>query len=218
MNAPPNNLICEGFNLSNTNAYTEAVKIFKDSDPFTMVKNAGARYNREEQIIKVKYFDIEAEVFYPTGEIKYSASWNLVKNDKVLILQYLVSACGVPPRGTWISFLQLPDGPHHHVPFIQEAITPLAEEFGNRIDEFKQRVKILGATEINIGDYGVTIPVFPYLPLAVCLWRGDEEFAASSNILFDVTASLHLSTAALWVSGVEVSRKIRGVVGQQYSD
>jgi len=203
--------------MCSLNAYSEALKTFKTSDPFEMAKNAGGEYYEKGQTIKIKYLGAKAAVDFLSGEIVWEAPAGLMKNDKVLILQYLTSACGVTPRGTWVSFIQLPDGPHHHAPFVLEAMTPLAREFGDRVDEFKRRAAVFGAEEIQMGDYGVVIPVFPHLPLAVCLWKGDAEFAANSNILFDVTAPLHLTTAALWVLGVEVSRRLRGIQGQQYS-
>lgn len=52
--------------------------------------------------------------------------------------------------------------------------------------------------------------------MAFVLWSGDDEFAPQANILFDAAAPLYLTTAALWVLGVEVSRKLRGTEGQQY--
>ena len=200
--------------MPNISAYTEAIRIFKKKNPPEMAANAGGSYD-ESGVIRLKYLNAEIEVNYPSGEIR--SDLGLVKNDKVLILQYLTSSCGAAPRNSWISFIQLPDGPHHHGPFVMEAINPLAVKFGENPDEFIKQVHRFGAVETELGDYGVIIPVFNNVPLALCLWQGDEEFPAGANILFDVTAPLHLTTAALWVMGVEISGKIRGIVGQQYS-
>ncbi|ADG82495.1 DUF3786 domain-containing protein [Thermincola potens] len=203
--------------MCNINAYAEAIKVFKEKDPAEMAGNAGAVYDKENKKIFLKYLHANIEVDFPSGEIISDAKWELVKNDKVLILQYLTGTTGAMPRNTWIAFIQLPGGPHHHQPFVLEAINPLAEEFGNKIEEFRKIAPLFGATEIKMGDYGVSIPVFAKLPMAVCLRQGDDEFPPSANILFDAGAPLHLTTAALWVLGVELSRKLRGVNGQQYS-
>ena len=115
--------------------------------------------------------------------------------------------------------MQLPDGPHHHAPFVAEAIKPLADTFGrgsHNLDMFRAMTAKFSAQSIDMADCGAVIPVFPKLPLAVCIWTGDDEFEANANILFDSTAPLHLTTAALWVMGAEVSRKLRHTNGQQY--
>ncbi len=203
--------------MCDVNAYSEAIKEFRDRDPLEMTRKAGAEYDHEGRKILLKYLNEPVEVDFPIGEIRGGETLNLVKNDKVLILQYLTFSCGLHPKGTWVSFIQLPDGPHHHAPFVMEAITPLARDFGDRTELFKLAAAGFGGKEASLGDCGTIIPVFANLPLAVCLWEGDEEFAPNANILFDVTAPLHLTTAALWVLGVEVSRKLRGIVGQQYS-
>ena len=202
--------------MCNINAYSEAIKLFKEKNPGEMAKNAGAAFNKEKDLISLTYMGCPVEVQYPTGEI-WSASLPLVKNDKVLILQYLTGSCGAHPKGDWISFIQLPGGPHHHAPFVLEAINPLAETFGERIEEFSELVRSFGADEIEMGDYGVKISVFPLIPMAVCLRRGDEEFQPGANVLFDSNANLHLTTAALWVLGIELSRKLCGIGGQQFS-
>lgn len=181
-----------------------------------MGKKSGAVFDPINGRFILDYFGTAIEVHYPSGQINSSDPVKMSHNDMVLVLQYLSGSCGVPPRGSWISFLQLPDGPHHHTPFLQEAVNPLADCFGNNIQDIKPYAAKIGAKEIRMGDFGLIIPAFPLIPLAMCLWEGDEEFGPGANLLFDVTAPLHLSTAALWVLGVEASRKLRGITGQQY--
>jgi hypothetical protein len=38
---------------------------------------------------------------------------------------------------------------------------------------------------LGMGDVGVKIQAFPFIPLALILWRGDAEFPAEGNLLFD---------------------------------
>lgn len=198
------------------NAYSEAVKIFSEKDPVEMSKKSGASYQPDSGMFSLKYFGKPVRVKYPDGEIISDSEMELLKNDKVLIIQYLVSACGVRPRGSWIPFLQLPDGPHHHVPFINEALNPLAGDYGENLNELRQHLLAFEAEIIKMGDMGAIVHAFPHLPLAVCIWQGDDEFPAQANILFDNTAPLNLTTAALWVLGIELSRKLRRTEGQQY--
>jgi len=205
--------------MQDINVYTEAVRLFAAADPGEMAAKAGAVYEEPAKVINLKYLGYDVTVKHPSGKMQWALQETTAINDRVLILQYLQQSCGVPPRGNWISFMQLPDGPHHHAPFVAEAVKPLADIFGlgrHNLDMFKARTTKFSANLIDMGDCGVLIPVFPKLPLAVCIWTGDDEFEANANILFDSTAPLHLTTAALWVMGVEVSRKLRNTDGQQY--
>jgi hypothetical protein len=129
-------------------------------------------------------------------------------NDRTIILQYLCGASGLPPRGRWLSFLELPDGDHHYAPFQTDASNPLARTYGARFAEFRHAALTLGGREIELGDLSYSIPALPKLPLAVVLWEGDEEFPARSNILFDAVAPTHLTTAALWILGIELAHKM----------
>lgn len=200
------------------NAYHEAVKIFVDLSPEDVVARSGASYDEVLGVYLIKYFgesytvDKKGVVSRELGPLEVSF------NDKTLILQYLNSASGLPPRGRWLSFLELPDGAHHYVPLQTDATTPLAEIFGLSVGDFKIAALSLGGTPISMGHYAYSIPALPKLPLAVMLWEGDEEFAASCNILFDAVAPTHLTTAQLWVLGVELARKMIGHFNKEEGD
>lgn len=202
--------------MSTISAFSEAIKNFQQGDPDEMAKRAGASYYPDKETIIVKYFNQEVSVDWPTGKLS-CAAMPLDTNDKVLILQYLISACTIKQREQWISFIQLPDGPNHHQPFILEATQPIAAQFGENTDGFRAVCKEFGGVDSELGEAGFIIYALPRIPLAVCLWTEDDEFPANANILFDSTASLHLTTAALWVLGIELSRKLRGTKGQQFS-
>ncbi len=212
--------------MCNVNAYSEAKALFGKYDPKVMAANSGAVYQEDKNCFSLVYMGAMVEITYPEGEIRLledgaktakKPSWELVKNDKVIILQYLMAASGAAPKGNWISFIQLPGGPHHHALFVSEAIEPLAKSYGDRAEDFRELLAEFSGTPIQMGDHGASVPVFPKLPMAVCVRAGDDEFPATANVLFDAVASLHLTTAALWVLGIELSRKLLGTIGQQFS-
>lgn len=128
----------------------------------------------------------------------------LTRNEQTLIRQYITQSTGAALRHQWISFLQLPDGPHHHVPFQLEAMEPLAKYYAPQPELLLTTGQRFGGQIIQMADYAISIPVFPKLWLALSLWLEDDEFPAAANVLFDANAPLHLTTACLWVLGVEV--------------
>jgi len=101
----------------------------------------------------------------------------------------------------------------HDAPFKVEAVQPLAEIFGGQPGKLLEVAQNLGATELKIGDVGVVIPVFPHITVAILLWVGDEEFSARANMVFDAVAPNYLSTAALYVLGANVTRRLSEIVG-----
>ena len=193
------------------NAYQEAVKKFTGLDPEDMAARSGAIYNRHSGLFEINYFG--SPYMVNTGGKVWRAERpeeDVPFNDRTLIVQYLSEAAGLPPRGRWLSFLELPDGAHHYAPLQTDAMLPLAEVFGKRPESFSEAALFYGGRPLDMGDYSFFMPVFPRLPLALILWEEDEEFSAKSNILFDSVSPAHLTTAALWVLGVELARKMIG--------
>lgn len=191
------------------NAYQEAVKRFAGIDPADAASRSGASYDSSNNRFEILYFGKLYMVDRKGTVWKADCpEENVPFNDRTLIVQYLYEASGLPPRGSWQSFLELPDGAHHYAPLKTDAIGPLADIFGNSPGEFSKAARKLGGSPINMGDYAFNIPAFPKLPLAVVLWEGDDEFPARSNILFDSVSPAQLTTAALWVLGVELANKM----------
>ena len=50
---------------------------------------------------------------------------------------------------------------------------------------FEQICKELNGEKISWGDIGYEIPVFPFFPVRLRFYHGDEEFSAQLSILFD---------------------------------
>lgn len=189
-------------------AHTEAVKDFLSTDPEEMVLRSGADFSKNRDSILISYYAHMHLVSLKDGQILTHANKEVSYNDATLILQYLVQCSGLPARGKWISFLELPDGIHHHVPFIKEAYQPISDMFGYNQDLFAKQAKKLGGKPVNIAHSAFAIPAFPKLSLAIALWAGDEEFPPKATILFDSIAPYQLTTAALWVLGCELVKKM----------
>lgn len=187
----------------------EAKKEFASRSPAQMAELSGASYDHEKKVFRLKYLNEIYTISYPEGEFLEGEQFaHLTAEEKALVLQYLSQATGQPLTGKWISFSELPNGMLHDTPFKVEAIRPLAEMFGGQPGKLLDAARSLGATELKIGDVGVEIPVFPHIAVAIILWLGDEEFPATANMVFDRVAPSYLSTAALYVLGANVTRRL----------
>ena len=120
---------------------------------------------------------------------------------KILVLHYLINADGVPLADAWIAFRELPDGRVYDAAFRRRANLRLAQAFGSDLDGFVAAAKALGGVRLAYGDASFLFPMFPRLRLAAVLYLADEEFPASTNVLFDAAASHYLPTEDLAVLG-----------------
>ncbi|GAW92076.1 DUF3786 domain-containing protein [Calderihabitans maritimus] len=189
-------------------AYRQAVKEFSEKDPHLMARWSKARFDREKSVFCMRYCATDYFIHYPTGKFDTEEKIAIPLTDQIIMLQYLTQASGMPIRNRWLSFMELPGGPHHYAPFRQEAINPISQTFGDRLELFRQVALSLDGKATDMGDAGYILPVLPGLPLAYILWQGDEEFPPNANILFDYSASTYLPTATLYVLGINTTLKM----------
>jgi len=126
----------------------------------------------------------------------------------LMVLFYLVEAKEVKPVHSWVSEKDLRGGstffrgPHRlHA---EELLTL----YGKDPEGFLRAGRRLGGSEILFGDKGFALEVFPKVPLAYVLWKGDEEFPARLNILFDPSIESHLSLDIIWCMVHETSSRL----------
>jgi len=61
--------------------------------------------------------------------------------------------------------------------------------------------RALGGEKLKKGEYGISIPALPRVPLTILFWAGDDEVEPSANVLFDASANKHMETEGLvWLS------------------
>jgi hypothetical protein len=126
----------------------------------------------------------------------------------LIVLVYLTEAKETKPTHTWISEKDLRGGstffrgPHRlHVDELQEL-------YGKNLDTFLKAGRRLGGSEILYGDRGFSLEVFPKIPLAYILWKGDEEFPPRIGVLFDSTIESHFPLDVIWCMVAETSRRL----------
>lgn len=163
--------------------------------------------SNEVEQCKVDYRSSGCARPIPQVKIDYSGNTILV-SDKTLMLQYLTRASGLPPREQWINFIQLPEGAHHHGPFIVDAVNPMVEFYHDKKELFLEKVQEMGGRSAQLGDLGAVIPVLPKIEMAVMIWEGDEEFLPKGSILFDSNISTYLDTAGVYVLGINMARRL----------
>lgn len=115
------------------------------------------------------------------------------------ILHYLIGAQNVAPAGRLIRPADLKtsgglyEAGSHVLP-----LDALAARYGDDADVFlRQGFRFNGARR-TYGDAALELLPFPRLPVTLILWRGDDEFPARADLLFDATGDRHVPPDVLW--------------------
>ena len=156
----------------------------------------GASYERRrdgEAKVGFRYLGRELRVSFPQGTIvSQNGQAPIPLREEILIFHHLERASGVPLTGRWASFSEIPGGAFYHPVFLMRCKSPLMKFFGEEPETLRSVAEEIQGEPLNLGDVGVRIQVFPFVPLALVLWRGDAEFPAEGSILFDASVSEYL--------------------------
>ncbi|MBN1526364.1 MAG: DUF3786 domain-containing protein [Candidatus Omnitrophica bacterium] len=114
----------------------------------------------------------------------------------ILLLHYLIgiSKKKCAPSGEWVSFKEMESGRFYYSAFYEGAIKPIVKKYGEDPGKLSEAMKKFGGRDIETGDAGIEISVFPDVPVRIVIWKGDEEFEAEATMLFDKSISSIFST------------------------
>ena len=150
------------------------------------------RRNGEAQV-GFKYLGREILVSFPEGKIENRNGQEPIPlREEILILHYLVTASGAPLTGNWVSFSEISGGAFYNSVFLMRCKSPLVKFFGEDPQALWSVAREMGGELLSLGDLSVKIRPFPFVPLVLILWRGDDEFPAEGSILYDASVSEYL--------------------------
>ena len=177
-------------------AHDKALEEFAALAPEEAARKAAVEYNPDAGIFTVPFLYVRYRVSFPDGKISAEEGDQEVSlTDRVCILHYLTHASDCLPTGRNITFKDLPNGSIYVGPFNNRAVRPLVSIFGSQPETLLKAAEKLGGYRVEgIGDWAVTVEVFPKVPITFVIWEGDDEFPPSGNILYDSSAPLHLET------------------------
>lgn len=124
------------------------------------------------------------------------------------LLSHYANAKLVSNLGKLVKFRDLPGGHAYEGTFMNRAIVPIAKAFGTKPRMLVQAARALNGVEVRYGDSSVEIPALPKIPLTYIIWKGNDEFQASSTLLFDSSASHYLPTEDLAVLGELTTKRL----------
>jgi len=128
--------------------------------------------------------------------------------ERLLILHYLVTAGGAPPRDELIAFKDLPDGLLYHSTFYKRTVKLLLKKFGDSPEKLAAAAAKIGGSKAQMGDAAVTVQAFPKVAVTWVLWQGDDEFPAEGSVLLDRGISDYLPSEDIVVLCQTIALKL----------
>ena len=198
--------------MARVDDYIKALELGKEAlmrkDPEQIASRSGMDYVLEhngEKGFSMDFLNRKVYISWPGLDFSYHQDGGEVPiQQQVLILHYLNLAKGEEISGDWIAYQEVPDGKFYLDAFIRRAKNPMVQGFGDRPELLvKLAIDVYGATPMEQGDLAVRIQALPLVPVALILWRGDDEFSPEGTILFDRTVSRVLSAEDIaWLAGM----------------
>ena len=148
--------------------------------------------------------------------------WRVEANDRtaeedlsqffyLMVFAYLIEARDIKPSHTWVSEKDLRGGETFFRGLHRLDMTALENLYGKDPDAFLKAGRRWGGSEILYGDKGFALEVFPKVPMAYVLWKGDEEFPARIGVLFDSTIQDHFALDVIWCMVAETTHRFAGL-------
>ncbi len=97
--------------------------------------------------------------------------------------------------GRWVSTAAL-GSMFHSGSLAGSMYAGMMDHIASREDALERVFQRMGGVRMEVGEPGYRIPVFPFFPVYVQYWRGDDEFPASLRFLWDENTGdfLHYET------------------------
>jgi hypothetical protein len=197
--------------------YRQALQLgregLREGDPDLLAGFADIRIEREgdgKTFFLIPFLSDRVAVEWPDFTFRSAhTNQDLPAQQQILLLHYLQGAWaskGVRVTGEWIAFQDLPDGRFYLDAFKRRAKIPLVQIFGDKPEKLVETATAAyGAKPADQGDISVIVPALPLVPVALVLWKGDEEFPPDGNILFDRSISRIFSAEDVaWLAGMIV--------------
>ena len=195
--------------------YKQALDLVKKElsqrDPHHIADLAGALIHSDplgHKIMNLNFLNKEITITWPDLGLSFKDSDDdLPIQNQILLLHYLDGVkTGSRLKGEWVAFQDIPDGRFYLDAFLKRPKDPLIKTFGHNPELMLElATESLGAEPYEYGDFSVVLKAFPLVPVALIIWKGDEEFPPEGNILFDGSISDILSAEDIaWLAGMIV--------------
>lgn len=134
---------------------------------------------------------------------------------RIILSHYMLQNGASPLKGEWVSYREFRDAALFMHYFQGQVEGRISRTFEGRADELTVSIRALGGGPyegIETGDLCCMIRALPRIPLVLIFWDGDDDFPASTRILFDRSAPAYLDMECLAVLGHVLALRLAAAV------
>jgi hypothetical protein len=186
-------------------AFDIACQQIKALDPRERAEKSGAHFKEgptgKGGRISLSLFNARYAIDFPDLLISSKDKKVVSLVTKIILLHFLIKADGRPLSGQLVPYKEIPGGMLYAGVFARRAVEPLIPVFGQSPGRFLDAGFRLGAHKAEYGDVSFELMALPRIPITYILWKGDEEFPPTVQLLFDRSVEGYLSLEDIVVVG-----------------
>ena len=163
------------------------LSIYEASDPAEIASRTGLPF--ENGNFALTLVGTVYDISHPDFLVVDRVTGNILRNpyEEILLIHFLTEGVFTPMTGEMIDYRGFSGGNLYHSKFKQRALDRLAREFGSNIDIIKNIADDAPGLIEKLSDgcdAGLCIEFIEGLRVKLMVWEKDDEFPASSQILF----------------------------------
>ncbi len=173
------------------------------------------KLNEKQDSFVIKHFDRTYFVSFETGKIFCKETGKPAERNPALNIYTLFGYVkeNAQLSGEWAPFEKLKNASPFEAAYKKNIILPLGAAFDRKSDLLETALRKMGGIKIGYSDVGYEIKAFECIPMRVLFWNGDDEFAAQTNILFDMSATDFIHVESTVSIASEALERLCGLAG-----
>ena len=202
--------------MQNNKPLSHYLSIYENLDPQETARRCNIEFNSETGCFSLRILGVEYRVPHP-GFALLDPDENETTDSyaKILFIRYLCEGKYFPSQGKQLSYNEFPWGDVYYRNFVKRCLKPCASVFGRDIANFVKMIERnpqLRAETREGGDAAYRLEFISGLYITVILWRGDDEFPPSSQILFDDNFVFAFTAEDLAVAGSVLVERLKNLL------
>jgi hypothetical protein len=184
-------------------------------DPLEIALRTNVPFEKETGAFKLTLMGDAFCVHHPEGTLTTLEGAPLADfSAGMLLLRYLCEGGYAKATGRQLTYHDVPWGEVYYRNFDGRCLKRLAYGFGQNFPAFTAAMERLGAEKLAMGDIAYRFEFLDNLFMTFILWRPDDEFGPSAQILFDDNFPAAFTAEDLAVVGEVSIRKMKALSSQ----